>query len=85
MDPFVRMLNLRRDGTRQPSSRWRMHSGAAALSDAAEHSSGDITRFPSDSKSTLLTFLSLSLRSQNGCREQMSESPRTGYNGTSSN
>lgn len=31
-----------------------------ALSDAAEHSSGDITRFPSDSKSALLTFLSLS-------------------------
>lgn len=35
-----------------------MHSGAAALSDAAEHGGGDITRFPSDSKSTLLTFLS---------------------------
>lgn len=74
-----------RTGTKRPGSHWRMHSGAAALSDAAEHSSGDITRFPSDSKSTLLTFLSLSFRSQNGCREQMSESPRTGNNSTYSN
>lgn len=86
MDPFVLMLNhlqyVSRGGTRQPDFNRRMHPGAAALSDAAEHISCDITQFPSESKSTLMTFHSLSLRSQNGSSELMSKSPRTACNST---
>lgn len=63
---------MRSDGSLRTAAESPMWAGAArggsapagerirrlALSDAAQQGGGDITRFPSDSQSTLLTFLS---------------------------